>query len=247
MQHQTQSDRIDSARMRAILTVTAAVAFIALSYAAPDFQGYSTDQMPQAEPRPPVQPVGYAFSIWGAIYLWLLVSAGFGLFKRAENRKWNRHRWALIGSMVLGAGWLWLAVTSPIAATISIFAMLALALLALKRTPQQDFWLLRAPVGLYAGWLTAACFVSLGVVLAGYGLIGGRAAALMMIVLAAAVAAIVMLRLRPGGTYPFAVGWGLLGIAVANIGRHADVMALAITGAVLLAAFWWFVAREQAG
>jgi len=245
MQNQTQSDRVDSARMRAILTLTAAVAFIGLSYAAPEFRGYSTDQMPHAVPQPPVQPVGYAFSIWGVIYLWLLISAGFGLIKRAENRQWNRHRWALIGSMVLGAGWLWLALVSPIAATISIFAMLALALLALKRTPTQDYWLLRAPVGLYAGWLTAACFVSLGVLVAGYGLIGGRTAALVMIVLAAAVAAGVMLRLRPGGSYPIAVGWGLAGIAVANVGRYGDVMALAMLGVVLLAALWWYTGRQQ--
>lgn len=247
MRNQVHSDRVDSARMRAILAVVAAVAFIALSYAAPDFQGYTAGQMPQADPQPPVQPAGYAFAIWGVIYLWLLISAGFGLIKRAENRQWNRHRWALIGSMTLGAGWLWLAVTSPIAATVSIFAMLALALLALKRTPKQDFWMLRAPVGLYAGWLTAACFVSLGAVLAGYGLIGAHTAALVMIVLAAALAAVVMLRWRPGFTYPLAVGWGLAGIAVANVGRHADVMALAIVGAALLAVLWWYAGRQKPG
>ena len=240
-------DQVDSARMRAIVTLAAAVAFIALSYAAPDFQGFSTDQMPHAEPQPPVQPAGYAFSIWGVIYLWLLICAGFGLIKRAENRQWDRHRWVLSGSMVLGAGWLWLALTSPVAATISIFAMLTLALLALKRTPKQDFWLLRAPVGLYAGWLTAASFVSLGAVLAGYGLIGGRATALIMIVLAAAVAVGVMLRLRPGGSYPLAAGWGLAGIAVANAGRHADVMILAGLAAVLLAALWWYAGRREPG
>src|SRR5690606_38110096 len=106
MTEPTQSDRIDSARMRAILTLAAAVAFIVLSYAAPDFQGYRTDQMPYAEPQPPVQPAGYAFSLWGAIYLWLLISAGYGLFRRAENPEWDGHRWPLIGSMLLGAGWI---------------------------------------------------------------------------------------------------------------------------------------------
>ncbi|WP_333830801.1 hypothetical protein [Pararhodobacter sp.] len=247
MTEPTQSDRIDSARMRAILTVTAAVAFIVLSYAAPDFQGYRTDQMPFAEPQPPVQPAGYAFSIWGAIYLWLLISAGYGLFRRAEHPEWDSHRWPLIGSMVLGAGWIWLAVVSPIAATISIFAMLALALIALSRTPWQEFWLLRAPVGLYSGWLTAAAFTSLGVVLSGYGLVGGRVVALLMIVLAAAVALLVMRRLRPGGAYPFAVGWGLAGIAVANAGRHVDIMVLAILGVILLAGFWWFERARTPG
>lgn len=245
MPDQVHSGRVDSARMRAILTLVAAVAFIALSYAAPDFQGYSSDQMPHATPQPAVQPEGYAFAIWGVIYIWLLISAGFGLLMRAENRKWNKHRWALIGSMSLGAGWIWLAIVSPIAATISIFAMLALALLALKRTPTQDFWLLRAPVGLYAGWLTAASFVSLGAVLSGYGLIGERPAAMVMIVLAAALAASIMVLRKPGGAYPFAVGWGLAGIAVANFGRNADVMVLAALGVVAMAALWWFAARQR--
>lgn len=247
MTDRVPSDRIDNARMRAILAFAAAVAFVVLSYAAPDFQGYSADQMPHALPEPPVRPEGYAFSLWGAIYLWLVVCTGFGLFKRAENRQWNRHRWALIGAMVLGAGWIYLALASPIAATVSIFSMLALAVLALKRTPPRDFWLLRAPVGLFAGWLTAAAFVSLGEVLAGYGILGHRAAALAMIVLAAGVAAVVMLRWRPGGPYPFAVGWGLVAIAVANAGQHADVLVLALGGAILLAVLWWFAGRQPAG
>jgi len=232
--------RTDAARMRAILTVTAAVAFIALSYLAPDFRGYSTDQMPFAEPRPPVQPAGYAFAIWGVIYLWLLISAGHGLLNRADARDWDPQRWPLIGAMVLGAGWLWIAVQSPVLATVVIFAMLGLALWALARAPQREYWLARAPVGMFAGWLTAASFVSLGVVLAGFGVLGsGRIAALVMIALAAGVAALVMLRLRPGGTYPFAVGWGLAGIAVANAGTQTDVMVLALVGVALIALLWW--------
>lgn len=233
-------ERTDAARMRAILAVTAAVAFITLSYLAPDFRGYSTDQMPHAELRPPVQPAGYAFAIWGVIYPWLLISAGYGLFKRADAPDWDPQRWPLIGAMVLGAGWLWIAVQNPVLATVVIFAMLGFALLALARTPTREFWLARAPVGLFAGWLTAASFVSLGVVLAGFGVLGsGRIAALMMIVVAAGVATLVMTRLRPGGTYPFAVGWGLAGIAVVNADTHIDVTVLALAGAALLVLLWW--------
>ena len=246
MPDQLRNDAKDSARMRAILALAAAVAFVALSYAAPDFQGYTPEQLPYAELKPSVRPVGFAFSIWGAIYLWLVISTGFGLLQRADSRHWNRHRWGLIGAMALGAGWLWTALVSPIAATISIFLMLALALLALKRTPSPDFWLLRAPVGLFAGWLTAAAFVSLGEVLAGYGVLGHRSAAMVMIVLAAGVVIAVMLRWRPGGTYPLATGWALVGIAVANAGRNVDVMALALAGVVLIAALWWFAARQPA-
>lgn len=233
-------ERTDTARMRAILTVTAAVAFIALSYLAPEFRGYSTEQMPQAELRPPVQPAGYAFAIWGVIYLWLLISAVHGLINRAEAPDWDRQRLPLIAAMVLGAGWLWIAVQSPILATVVIFAMLGFSVWALAWTPRREFWLARAPVGLFAGWLTAASFVSLGVVLAGFGVLGsGRFAALVMIILAAGAAVTVQIRLRPGGPYAFAVAWGLAGIAVANAGSHVDVMLLALVGAAVLAWVWW--------
>ncbi len=231
---------LDGARMRAILVLAAAIAFILFSYLAPDFTGYRPDQMPRAEAQPPIQPAGFAFGIWGVIYLWLLIGAGFGLLQRAEARDWDPHRLPLIGAMVLGAGWLWVAVQNPILATVIIWAMLALALLALARAPDRDFWLARVPIGLFAGWLTAASFVSLGIVLAGYGVIGsGRAAALLLVPLAAVFAAVAYLRLAPGGAYPLAAGWGFLGIAAANIGRNADVAVLAVIGLSVLAGLWW--------
>ncbi|WP_209426445.1 hypothetical protein [Pararhodobacter sp. SW119] len=230
----------DGARMRAILVLAAAVAFILFSYLAPDFQGYRTDQMPYGEPRPPIQPAGYAFAIWGLIYLWLIIGAGFGLLQRADAPDWDAHRLPLIGALVLGAGWLWVAVQSPILATVMIWAMLVLSILALARAPVRDFWFARAPIGLFAGWLTAASFVSLGLVLAGYGLFAsGWLAALVCLPLAAAFAVAIYLWLAPGGGYAFAAGWGFVGIAVANMERHAEIAVLAVIGAAVLAGLWW--------
>lgn len=238
------SPRDDGMRMRAILTLAAAVGFVSFSYAAPDFQGYTRAQLPHVSERPPVQPAGFAFAIWGVIYLWLVVHGGFGLLMRAEDAAWDRPRWPLIGAMALGAGWLFVAVANPAAATLMIFAMLALALWALARAPQgdplRDVWLARVPLGLFAGWLTAASFVSAGLVAGGYGLIGSeRTAALLAIVLAIGFAAAVLVRLRPGGAYALAAGWGLFGIAVANPGRNTDITVLALLGVVALGWLWW--------
>ena len=231
---------IDGARMRAILVLAAAVAFVVFTYLSPEFSGYRPDQMPHAEANPAIQPAGFAFSIWGVIYLWLIVGAGFGLLQRAEASDWDAHRWPLIGAMVLGAGWTAVAVRSPIWATVMIFAMLALSVWALALAPRRDFWWARAPIGLFAGWLTAASFVSLGLVLAGYGVVGSsRGAAWLFLPLAAAFAVIVYKRLDTGGAYAFAAGWGFFGILVANIGRHADVAVLGVVGASILAGFWW--------
>lgn len=43
------------------------------------FSGFSVHQLPIPQIDPPIQPAGYAFSIWGLIYSWLIVSAVFGV------------------------------------------------------------------------------------------------------------------------------------------------------------------------
>jgi len=237
----------DTRRLKAILTLAAALGFVGFSYTAPEFRGYTPAQLPLAEVRPAVQPAGFAFAIWGVIYAWLVVSAGFGLLKRAEAPDWDAHRWPLIAGMGLGAGWLYVAVTDALAATVMIWAMLALALRALARTPRRDPWLARVPVGLFAGWLTAAACVSLGVWLAGTGIVASsRAAALMMVPLAAAIALLVLLRLPGTGGYAIAAGWGLFGIAVQNWGRNTDLTALALLAILALGAVWWTTRRRRA-
>jgi hypothetical protein len=243
----TVDQQTDKSRMKAILTLTAAVAFVVLSYAAPDFRGYTTAQLPFAEPRPAVQPAGYAFAIWGVIYAWLVASAGYGLLKRAEAPDWDAFRWPLILSMVLGAGWLWVAVRDAALATGMIWAMLLLALWALARAPRRDPWLARVPIGLYAGWLTAASFVSLGVWLAGAGVLpSSRTAALIFVPMAALVAGLVTWRLAPVGGYAFAAGWGLAAIAAQNWGRNWDIVALSVLAVLVLAGLWWVSRRALA-
>lgn len=233
--------RRDAARMRAILLMVASVAFAVLSYAAPEFQGFTADQLPVPQPRPAVQPAGFAFAIWGVIWVSLIFSAGFGLLKRADAPDWDPYRLPLTFSAILGAGWLWTAVNaSPVLTTLMIFVMLALALWALLRLPSRDRGWAAGPVGLYAGWLTAAGFVSLGVILAGYGILpSDRVAAWAMIPLALGLAAWVMRARQVSLTYPLALGWGLLGIAANNTDRNPEVLALAMLGIAALAFLWW--------
>lgn len=88
---------------------------------------------PVAIARPAIQPAGYAFAIWGLIYLWLIAHAIFGLWQRHDNPAWQRSRLPLTGAVLLGAVWLgavWLAIAQnyPITATVTILAMAALAL-----------------------------------------------------------------------------------------------------------------------
>lgn len=225
----------DTRRMKAVLVAVAAAAFAAAPLVAP-FQGFDPDLFPIPQDNPPIQPAGYAFGIWGLIYLWLLVSSVFGLLARAGSTDWDAPRWPLIGSLVLGAAWLGVAQSSVFGAAVLILAMLALALVALFSTPSIDAWLLRAPVSLYAGWLTAATWVTVGLIGAGYGIgPGPQGWAVVSLIGALITAGLVQWSLARIPMYVAAVLWALAGIAVANIGEAPGLVALSIAGAAALA------------
>ena len=215
-----------------ILTLT----FVGSPLLTRPFSGFRTDQLPIPQIEPPVQPEGYAFAIWGLIYSWLVVSAVFGLWKRADDPRWDRARWPLIVSLGVGTPWLAVANTSARWATVLIFGMAAGAILALLRAPQEDGWWFRVPVGIYAGWLTAASFVSLGSTAAGYGILTGQVGwAYLGILGALIIASIVMLR-SAAPSYGLTVVWALVGICVANGMTVASVTALAAVGIVIILA-----------
>jgi hypothetical protein len=203
-------------RLKAILTLLAAVAFLLSPVLSSGFNGFSAGQFPIPQVDPPVQPAGYAFSIWGLIYLALLAGAFYGLFKRADDAAWGSTRWPLIASLVIGAAWIPIANRSVFGATVLIWLMLVTAVLALLAAGKNDRLWLRSPIALYAGWLTAASCVALGLVLAGYGWLGGTAAALTCISLALAIAVIVQSARPDTPEYSMAVAWALVGVIVSN-------------------------------
>jgi len=183
-----------------------------------------------------VQPAGYAFAIWGMIYLWLLVGLGYGIWKRREDAQWHAMRLALIPSLAVGAIWLAVAVASPVWASVLIWIMLITALMALFRSPVEDPWFAALPIGLYAGWLSAASCVSLGLLAAGYGYLDATTAALAAIILALVIASAVQTRLGRAPSYGIAVIWGLVAVVVQNFAQpNMTVAALATGGAIALA------------
>lgn len=218
----------------AVMALLAAIAFVLSPVVSPGFNGFSPDQFPVPQVDPPIQPVGWAFSIWGVIYLWLVVSTVFGVLKRGDDPGWAAARPPLIASLVLGAAWIPLAQISPLWATVLIWLMLATAVIALVRTPDFDPLWFRAPVGLYAGWLTAASCVATAILLTGYGATPVLPIHAAFVLLALAIATMVMRRVV-APTYALGVIWALMGIIVANLDPTRPVMvAIAGIGIALL-------------
>lgn len=236
-----------------VLILLATLTFAAMGYLVP-FDGYDDGQVPIPQSDPPVQPARWAFSIWGAVFLWLAASATFGLWRRRSDLSWTRVRPALLASLVLGIAWLPVARASAVWATLLIFAMAALAVVALLRSPGDprsaggtDRWLLREPLGLYAGWLTAASFVSLGSAGGGFGLLEPLTWAYLGIAGTAIVTALV-LRRRPDATF-YAVGvtWAVFGIVAKPDQADTWVQALGLVTMVLTLALGWGGSRSWRG
>jgi hypothetical protein len=223
-------------RMKAILLLTAAMAFALSPVLSTGFNGFRADQFPYPQVDAPVQPAGYAFSIWGLIYLALLAGAGYGLFKRADDAEWDRPRWPMIVSLTIGAAWIPVAQISPFWATVLIWIMLITAIWALLSAPRKDHLWLLTPIALYAGWLTAASSVSLGLMLAGHGVTGQTSAAVMCLAFGLVIAATIQ-SIRPDSpAYAGAVIWALIGVAVANlVPLNIMVAGLCVAGIFTLA------------
>lgn len=227
-------------RVAAILVMVLALGFALSPVATGGFAGFRPDQFPIAQINPPVQPAGYAFALWGLIYLWLILGAGYGLFMRIAATDWQRVRLPLMLSLGVGIFWIPVAQVHVLWATVMIWVMLAGALWALLQAHYRDRVWLEGPIGLYAGWLTTASCVALGLVLAGYGILSAQTAALAMLGLALAIT-LGILVIRPGTlSYAFGVAWALMGVIIRNLETgNVPVIAVCVAGIAATAIIAW--------
>ncbi len=225
-------------KTRAIAVLVTAVAFTAGSSFTPAFGGFDPADFPNPIADLQLTPAGYAFAIWGPIFLALIGSGIFGVLKRAEDAVWDATRLPLFLCQILGAGWVGLAIIAPLWATVVIWVMLALALIAYARACKSaDLWPLRVPLGLLAGWLTAASWVALAT--SGTGFIEGLSPATSSWIglIGALILALAILHRFGGLAYAVAVIWALIGIVMANLGLNPAFVAGAAAGAVLIAVY----------
>jgi len=204
--------------------------FVIAPFFATSFRGYAPEDFPQSITDLPVQPAGWAFSIWSVIYIGLVIMALIGAIKHSQSEDWDRARLPMIISIGLGVSWLEVAQVAPIAATVQIFGMAGSAIWALARLTEDRKALLHGPIGLYAGWVTAAAGVSLGVVLTGYGALKPDAAAIVCLLLICGVGIAVTVLTRAPLTYGLALGWAFFGVLMANIDHGMLLPSLAGLG-----------------
>lgn len=223
-------------RLTAHAVLIAAIAFALSPLASTGFAGFTANQFPIPQIDPPVQPAGYAFSIWGLIYAWLILGAGYGVLRARDNAEWQAMRPALLASLGVGIFWIAAANASPLLASVMILVMAATAIAAMLRAGRQNPAWQRRPVALYAGWLTAASGVAVGVLLGGYGVLDAQNAAIASLIAVSLVALHVQSRRPDEWGYPAAVIWALVGVIAANAAPlNLPVLGLALAGIAALA------------
>ncbi len=222
--------------MKAALIPFVSLTFAIASFFSPEFGGFDPNRYPIPQGNSPVQSVGWAFAIWGIIYLVLIIHAFIGLVRHKRSTDWERGRMPLLVSLAVGTIWLTVATISPVWATLLIWVMLISALSALYRIREATpSWAATWPVALYAGWISAASFVSIGLLLAGYGVLTETVAAIVALACATLFAIINQLWLAQL-PYAGAVAWGLTGIAIADYGEKNVIALLSTLAAAVLVA-----------
>jgi len=189
---------------------------------------------------------GYAFAIWGVIYLGLLVYAVRQVLPRTgESLLIQRFGWPSALAFIGIGLWIVAAAFDAEVATIAlIFGALTVLLIPLMREAaairglsagDRDRWTVVWPLSLLAGWLTVAAPLNLITVATGNGDLPTVLSPTIWAMLAIAAVVLVSLgvtqRIRTVA-YALPIAWGLLGAFVAEQPRNAPLAYFALAAAV---------------
>ncbi len=228
----------------AVVAYVAMIAMNALANILPLF-GRNTGEVSDRYPSL-FTPAGYAFSIWGVIYLLL---AAFVVYQALPAGRANHRlvpvRPLFVFSAVFNALWLvsWHALWIPVSQAFMIALLLSLIALYVRgelwrgsaTTAQR--WLVELPFSVYLGWISVATIANTAIFFIDLGLDGGAAAPFltMFVILVATLLGILGTTSRRDWAFALAVGWGLAGVAVAQSGGVQRVSTAALVCAAVLA------------
>lgn len=197
-------------------------------------------------------PDGYAFAIWGLIYIGLITYSVYQVLPA------NRHKptlagisSGLIGACVLQMGWVYafLSYRFWLSALLmfGIVACLAFAYLRSRTlNPTRNIrWLVQAPMSVYFGWITVAAVVNVASAVhlmensAEIPVTGAMGWVIVLMCISGVIAYTVAAKYGDAA-YPAVTVWALSAIAV----RHAGTLQpIAVTGVVLAVALSVFIVR----
>ena len=194
-------------------------------------------------------PAGYAFSIWGIIFIALLIFAGYQVYRTfAQKQTFNfisqTGLWFVLANVCNGLWvmvWLydytWLSVVIMLVILFSLIKIVVNTNMERWRAPSKTIVFGWWPISIYAGWIAVATIANIAAYLSKLGWDGGFLSptnwTLVMIVIATLLN-LVMIYTR--GMREFAVvgAWALIAIYMRHQNSYELIAITALVGAVLI-------------
>lgn len=190
-------------------------------------------------------PAGYAFSIWGLIYLAL---AAFVVFQVISVKGWEAAKqigWWFVVSCALNITWIfaWLNHLTGLSVLI-MFLLLVSLIIIIHRTrmelddePLATIAFVWWPFSLYSGWITVALIANTAAWLTDinwnrFGV--SEIAWTIIMVVVALVINLIITWTRNMREFALVGAWGLVAVGIANKGENDLIFYTALTAAVLL-------------
>jgi hypothetical protein len=192
-----------------------------------------------------VTPAGYVFSIWGVIYMLLLVFAVFqALPSQREKPFLQKINVLFILSGVFNVLWLFLWHYDQIVLSVALmFALLATLIAVYLRlgigknsVTLKEKAFVHLPFSVYLGWITVASIANVSAALvsiqwSGFGLANDTWAVLVIAV--ALLITLAVIATRKDIAYSLVLVWALIGIAV-NQSAYQNIVLAAETSAIII-------------
>jgi hypothetical protein len=171
-----------------------------------------------------ITPAGYAFSIWGFIFLMLILLTVFQWI-RISDPDATVHRvtsfWLPVSHLANGAWvlvwsleWLWLSVIVMGILLFSLINMAAKIAKIQEAHQSSNFIFVAIPIAVYLGWVTIATVINIAAVLGSYGWFVGAYWAVVGILAIAALIYLYVMRLPYLGAVGITGAWATTAIAV---------------------------------
>ncbi|MBC7248811.1 MAG: tryptophan-rich sensory protein [Anaerolineae bacterium] len=189
-------------------------------------------------------PAGYVFSIWGLIYVGLIVFAVYqALPAQRENPRLRRAGYLAALSCVANIAWLFLWHYEFFLLTLVVMFALLLLLIAIylrleigrAHVSPAEKWLVHMPFSIYLGWITVATVANVTSVLDylnwnGWG-ISPEAWTVIMLLVGVGIASAVSFT-RGDVAYVLVIVWAFAGIAIKHAGTPVVSIAAWVTTAL---------------
>ena len=189
-----------------------------------------------------ITPAGYAFAIWGLIYIGLISYSIFQTLPRQQKPTVAYISWLLVSACLLQMSWVYVFLLSQFWISVAfIVGILVCLAFAYKRSrmvkpSRKNRWLLQAPLSLYFGWITVATVVNISsaiFVSSGQGALAQTSnlavvCTVAMMAVSAGLAVAVALKFQDA-IFPAVTVWALIAIAI----RQADILPIAFSAVFL--------------